>query len=627
MSAIIQTNRESQSRTSGGDSTLESDGHTALQQADNSFVADAQPELREMLNRSPKVQTQLRIKHALSQSPKAQSLTQARQMLNQRPNVLAQTKLATALNSHNGASRQQTLQRQAAPEEEETAQLEARPGASAGLTVQRKLTFQQFEAIHKIFADTRKALWDIQDALDRHKITRDEAHDRYMRLSNRLEAIDTDGYKESENQRVELMDRVLEEAEANLNATEESARQEQAAPAETIEITRLAREGKLNDALLRLSDAFGLNECPVRATDNYADVLPPGTHIPAGIPFGVTVGGPRQPGKPPVVVYIHNFWIRRWLLDSDQIGNLVDTIRHEQTHAKQRKDPNFAYDANEDVKEFEAYAAEVVTAQDRINNNAIGRMRPTEPAIRFAVERAREHFLQMGSAERLSFQAQLDQMNDIWTRLQPILAASDDARNATAADISGFRAAYQQLRQYRLELDVLTVSSDAEEYRTLSDKADAAWKLATSYYNGISINSRNALAVEHQTMEDDYEEFLAYRRRRGPRPRPVVRAAAAPASAPEGSARSSLAPPSLGAFKIAPPPSASSSRSRVRPATQPVASNVSAAAPPASASLEPTLTSVVAPNEPASNAATTTSSTTTTTVTKPDDDWDPFPSS
>jgi len=132
------------------------------------------------------------------------------------------------------------------------------------------------------------------------------------------------------------------------------------------EVRSLVEEGSYTKALRATCTTYGLGtglDFDISSTKDYNKHLPKGQTA-SGVPNGLTIGGPGRVGEPAKpIIYIHEYWIRRWVLELDQMGNLIDTIVHELRHVRQRLDTSFSKEAL-DLSEFQAYAEEILTTDE-----------------------------------------------------------------------------------------------------------------------------------------------------------------------------------------------------------------------------------------------------------------------
>jgi hypothetical protein len=91
----------------------------------------------------------------------------------------------------------------------------------------------------------------------------------------------------------------------------------------------------------------------ITSTDDYGKVAP--DNPAPGKAYGATV--PASSSADPPTIFIHEYWINQWMKQTNHLGNLITTIRHESVHAKQFKEGRGTQP--ESVKEFEAYAEEI----------------------------------------------------------------------------------------------------------------------------------------------------------------------------------------------------------------------------------------------------------------------------
>jgi hypothetical protein len=281
-----------------------------------------------------------------------------------------------------------------------------------------------------------------------------------------------------------------------------------------------AAGGNYTEALQKICGHFGLDACATLPTDDYAAVLPEGATVPAGVPFGLTVDGP--------IVYIHQDWIKRWLVDTDQPGNLINTIKHEQQHARQRLDSGFLFPGNNDVMEFEAYAHEILSTDkllSRASNTAASssassssggtrpELLPTEPSLRLAMEAATEHYSRMGEKEQGSYAAQFAEIQAAWERLKPVLTANDHDRDSTRLAESEFVAKLEEMRACCEGLAPPELTRGEREQRALS--CLKIWKQAESRYQEITAGRLGAYKKQHEDLDALNEICMEVIRSRG----------------------------------------------------------------------------------------------------------------
>ncbi len=131
---------------------------------------------------------------------------------------------------------------------------------------------------------------------------------------------------------------------------------------------------KANQLLLELQSRYDSIGSPqeyiLEATDDFKKVV--GSEPPGG-GYAVTSRERRNYEKK-VVVYVSLDKMNDWL-KKGELGNLMNTIRHEYQHAKQKLAPDYEsrYQSNDDLRELEAYCHEMRSTLKfaKANDNAL----------------------------------------------------------------------------------------------------------------------------------------------------------------------------------------------------------------------------------------------------------------
>ena len=247
-------------------------------------------------------------------------------------------------------------------------------------------------------------------------------------------------------------------------------------------IKTMALEGNFAGALEAAARLVGVTDIPVRPTTDFASVIPRGEEVPRGTPHGVTV---PERGSP--VVYIHEDWITRWAKEG-AIGNLLSTIIHETTHAKQYFANQPAADRG-DAKEFEAYAEEITTAYTTARHFETSLL-PDAHHIQTAYDKAKEHYDNLNGEEKERYAGKMQEIENIMPRLIRHLEQTDVQSGRTGGRIR------------RIE-DLIKLALQAET----SGKVSELQSEANSIFQTLPAQEQRRLGEPLEKVGDRYRQL------------------------------------------------------------------------------------------------------------------------
>lgn len=205
----------------------------------------------------------------------------------------------------------------------------------------------------------------------------------------------------------------------------------------------------------------------IKSTDNYANHVQ-GT-IPNGTPYGVSVASTSATDPLPTI-YIHEKWIKEWIETTPNVGNLIDTIKHESVHAGQQQSGQAQmYASNTDVGEFEAYFYEIKEAIDAMNGANLSVPLPTEAQIRKARETLEDHYAKMGQTEQAKYKPQYELVQAEKQRLAAFLEQHVDTSEYAAMFKTKYFEAFSALEVVKKqEIEKTHISDINQRYRELT---------------------------------------------------------------------------------------------------------------------------------------------------------------
>jgi hypothetical protein len=168
-------------------------------------------------------------------------------------------------------------------------------------------------------------------------------------------------------------------------------------------VYNFAKNGEYKKALHKIIQVYALKQqmkFSIDRTDDYTSLKKYGVEASAtDTHFGVTVGGialnrqnPKIPKEP--TIFIHDKWIKEWLINDRRIGSLINVIEHEIKHAEQRNKKEFLNVQDDGATEFEAYTQEIINTYLKIQQakKGVKHSLPRQYEIIEAYDKAKEEY-------------------------------------------------------------------------------------------------------------------------------------------------------------------------------------------------------------------------------------------
>lgn len=256
-----------------------------------------------------------------------------------------------------------------------------------------------------------------------------------------------------------------------------------------VELKQMVQAGQFDAALLEVRRKFNPANGTDYALSSTADFSEVGAANPNSLSYAGVRGGENR-------IWINQRWIRTWI-NAGQIGNLIDTIEHEATHVRQNVRKN-AYDANEDLREIEAYCTEIVVCEQMLDDEVHPRMLPTAVMIQSAWQKVLAHRNAyenpIDEAARQIPAARAGQLNAAaaaMPRIIPMLNNADRARNSYAHQRNVVRISLEQFHQSQHTYTFLR-----QQFETGQDVSNLDPSRILACIDAAEVALRNAKAAE-----------------------------------------------------------------------------------------------------------------------------------
>lgn len=306
------------------------------------------------------------------------------------------------------------------------------------------------------------------------------------------------------------------------------------------------------------------------ATDTYTTVVHP-SQVGNDNHYGATVGG-YDTGQP-VRIYIHQDWITRWIMDG-QVGNLINTIEHEATHAAQAGGGRPDYVEDIHAKEFDAFCHEIELAHQKLGTGA---PLPTETEIALSFKEAGSHFSKLSATASARERARWEAVQQAYTVLKTALDRNDEhtgASNGVLERLARLNKAAFDLKVRLTDLENRQVPARDDVFRQLDSEVDQAYLATLREASKVNTSARvRPVGSFRLTSEqivgyiEQLQEDVTRYRMNGPPKR--KKAPKAPAASAGGSSPFST---------LLPPPPSSSSPAKVPSLLPPPPSSAGASA-------------------------------------------------
>jgi len=332
-------------------------------------------------------------------------------------------------------------------------------------------------------------------------------------------------------------------------------------------LVRQKKFKQIVDEIKRAHNPAAAQRFDIQPTDDYAKVLPKGVAAPTGIPFGLVVEGRATTGKD-AVIYIHQHWIERWVLE-DQIGSLLNTIEHEATHAGQKNSSTTLFADDTDVMELEAYTHEILTVQQKLLSRDPDL--PTQAQLTKAYRAGKAHFdkveagtsttkVPVGSPAVATQRASWIRVEQIYPTLRKELGQRDEQLRTSYHEERRFQSLLTDYEQAFTKLETFEgnqIKSFSQDFRTLFSDAGKIYERLQASHQEMDDVAQARLTSQMTRIDTIDQEFDRYNRM-GPRLSKAKRSAQSSSGLSLGGLGLLPPPPggsgSLGSFSLAPPP-------------------------------------------------------------------------
>ncbi|HEX4417247.1 MAG TPA: DUF4157 domain-containing protein [Kofleriaceae bacterium] len=408
---------------------------------------------------------------------------------------------------------------------------------------------------------------------------------------------------------------ILTEADEHNNSAKDAIAHLEDELSPTSVLKALVRQKKFKevvDEIKRAHNPAAAQQFDIQPIDDYAKVLPKGEAVPPGIPFGLVVAGRSTTGKD-AVIYIHQHWIERWVLE-DQIGSLLNTIEHEATHAGQKNSSATPFANDTDVMELEAYTHEILTAQQKLTSHDPDP--PTQAQLTKAHRAGKAHFdkieagnsttkVPAGSPAVATQRARWNTVEQIYPTLRTALGQRDQRLRTSYHEARRFQSLLAEYEQALTKLAIFEgdqVTQYSREFGALFSEAGRIYLRLLASHQEMDDVAQARLTSQMARVDVIDDEFDRYNRS-GPRRSKAKR------STQSSSSSGGL---SLGGLGSLPPPpgssnSSSTSAPSVAPPQQQSGSSLVGATPTTTATPTPTPTPTATPTATATATPTPTS--------------------